>query len=798
VGGRFVRDVRLALRGLRRAPAFTVSAVVVLALGIGMAAAMTSVYDAVLRRPLPVRDPDRVAVLWTYQQPDVELAPSLSATREWARASRLVRGVAGVSHWGAADGPVLDGDRPVVLKRALASGNFFDVLGARPAVGRLLRPEDDAKGAPAVMVLSYSAWRTQFGGDPSVVGRRLLEPYTRRELTVVGVAPAGLDYPSGAGYWVPAEALWRADQLQVIAVARLAPGASADAARAEYFAVAKRLLSQFKLRGATASTFTAAVLGDVRPFLVVLTSAVGLLLLIACVNVGGLLLVRAAARARELAVRRALGARYADVVRQLLAESGVLAALGGAAGLACAVVMRRLLVAAAPAGVPRLDVVALEGVPLGTALAVTLLALLVAGVAPALGAARVDLASPIRQDARAGRSRRAAAVRGWLVASQVALAVVMLAAAGLLSRSLARLETLPLGYRAERLAILSVSWNGARDSTREQIFAWGERAVARLGAIPGVSAVSPILIPPFMGPNVFRSRFLPAGAAAASGDTASYFPLEIGNHELFRALGLPVLRGRGFLPSDREGAPQVAVLSESAARRLWPGEDALGKRMRLPQDTSGEWVTVVGIVPDTRYRALREATPTVYSPWRQSFWQGTFAVRSSRDLASLVPAMRRALRDVDPQLALWDARTMDEMLDAPLAQPRLGAWLVSAFSATALLLAAVGLYGVVAGVVRERTREIGVRLTLGATPARVWRDVVRGALAIVGVGAAVGLAGALAGSRLVAALLFEVSPTDPLTLAAVCLLLLGVALVAAYLPARRASRVDPARALRAD
>jgi predicted permease len=361
-----------------------------------------------------------------------------------------------------------------------------------------------------------------------------------------------------------------------------------------------------------------------------------------------------------------------------------------------------------------------------------------------------------------------------------------------------RLETLPLGYRAEHLSILSVSWNGARDSTRAQIFAWGERATARLAAIPGVSAVSPVLIPPFMGPNVFRSRFLPAGAAAAAGDTATYFPLEFGNEDLFRALGMPVLRGRGFLPSDREGAPQVAVLSESAARRLWPGEDALGKRMRPAQDTSGAWVTVVGIVPDTRYRALREATPTVYSPWRQSFWQGNFAVRSSRDPASLVPAMRRALREVDPQLALWDARTMEEFLSRPLARPRLGAWLVSAFSATALLLAAVGLYGVVAGVVRERTREIGVRVTLGATPARVRGDVLRGALGIVAAGAVAGLAASLAGSRLLAALLFEVSPADPLTLAAVALLLVAVALLAAYLPARRAARVDPAITLRAD
>jgi predicted permease len=291
---------------------------------------------------------------------------------------------------------------------------------------------------------------------------------------------------------------------------------------------------------------------------------------------------------------------------------------------------------------------------------------------------------------------------------------------------------------------------------------------------------------------------VPAGSAPTAGDTASYFAFELGNQDLFRALGLPLLRGRTLLPSDRESAPPVAVLSESAARRLWPGEDALGKRMQPPQDTSGAWITVVGIVPDTRYRTLREATPTVYFPWQQGPWQGTFAVRSSRDLASLVPAMRRALREVDPQLSLWDARTMDQMLDAPLARPRLGAWLVSAFSATALLLAAVGLYGVVAGTVRERTREIGVRVTLGATPWRVRADVLRGALGIVGAGAAVGLAGALAGSRLVAALLFDVSPTDPLTLGGVCLLLAGVALLAAYLPARRASRVDPALALRAD
>jgi len=456
--------------------------------------------------------------------------------------------------------------------------------------------------------------------------------------------------------------------------------------------------------------------------------------------------------------------------------------------------------------VPRLDVVALEGAPLGTALAVTLLALLAAGVAPALGAARVDLASPIRQDARAGRSRGAAAVRRWLVASQVALAVVMLAAAGLLARSLARLETLPLGYRAEHLSILSVSWNGARDSTQERIFAWGEQAVARLAAIPGVSSVSPVLIPPFEGTNVWQWRFEPEGWVPTTGDSAPNIPVEVGNESLFRTLGVPILRGRGFAHSDREGAPGVVVISEGAARRFWRGENPLGKRMRLPRSAYGsslqpgffDWRTVVGVVPDARFRVLREATPTVYLPWRQASWQGYFAVRSSRDLASLVPAMRRALHDVDPQIVLWSARTMDELLGTPLAQPRLGAWLVSAFSAAALLLVATGLFGVMASLVRDQTREFGIRMALGAAPSRVRMTVLRRAALVAGSGAAVGLAAALLASRLLTTLLFGVSPTDPLALVGACVVLLAVAAAAAYLPARRATSIDPARTLRAD
>lgn len=791
---RIARDFRTAVRGLRRTPTFSVTAVLILALGIGMAVAMFTVFDAVLVRQLPVQQPDRLVVLWTYQDPAVELSIGRKTFEQIRPGTRTLREVAGVVHWGATPAPLVDGERSVVLNRALVTGNFFDVLGARAALGRLLRPEDDVPGAPRVIVLSYAAWQSQFGGDSAVIGRRLIEPYGQTPHTIVGVAPPGLDYPAGAGYWVPP---WPGE-MQMTVVARLAPNATAEDARFEFFSMAQRLAPDWHFVGAQVVPFPEAVTGRVRPVLIVLTAAVALLLLIACVNVGNLLLLRAAMREREIAIRRALGASQGDVVRQLLVESGILAAAGGVLGLLAAKVLLRVILVVAPERLPRVDVIRLAGAPLVIAVAVTLVAVLVFGVAPALLAARGTVATTLRLDARSGSgTRQRRQLRHALVASQVALALIMLAGAGLLARSLDRLQRVALGYTADHLSFLELAYPAAQyDSSR--LATLGDQLASRLRAIPGVTALTPVLLPPFLGANVFRGRLDIEGQSPAEAEANPLVPLEVGGPDYFRTIGIPLLRGRGFLDSDRAEGPLVAVVSEAVARRVWPNENPIGKRIRYWGADSATWRTVVGVAGDIRYRSLREPNPSVYVPWRQGYWQGGFAIRTTGSLAAVLPALRREIRVVDPQLSLWHARTMDDLLAGPLAQPRLSAMLLSGFGLAALLLAAVGLYGVMASAVREQTRELGIRMALGATAGRVRRDVLGHALGVTVVGAAIGVAGALASSRLFTALLFEVSPTDPVTLAGVCALLVGVGGAAAYLPARRATKVDPARALRAD
>src|SRR5690349_17025912 len=423
-------DFRIALRGFRRAPSFTITAVLILAIGIGMAVAMFTVFDAVVIRPLPVTNPDRVVELFTYKgDPNTDYYVLRQDLKKVAAATRTMRDVAGIAHWGAPPAPLVDGDRPLVLNRTLVTGNFFNVLGTRPLLGRLVQPSDETPGAELVVVLSYGAWRRYFGGDADIVGRRLIEPYARKAYRVIGVAPPGLEYPAAVDVWMPA---WQpSDQLSVIAVARLTPNATARMAQSEFLQLMTALSTNQEPRaydGAHVETFTHAVVGDVRPILIVLVAAVGLLLLIACVNVGNLLLLRAASRARELSVRRALGATYGDVVRQLVVESGLLGVAGGLLGLAVAAGLIKLLIAYAPPQLPRVDVIGVAGAPVIIAISVTLAAVLVFGVLPALIASRGELASPLRYDSRAGTETRARRrMRQALVASQVSLALVMLA-----------------------------------------------------------------------------------------------------------------------------------------------------------------------------------------------------------------------------------------------------------------------------------------------------------------------------------------------------------------------------------
>lgn len=792
------QDIRIALRGFRRTPTFAVTVLLILGLGIGASVAMFTIFRAVLMERLPVREPDRIVVAYTYRDPAVEFGLQLSDLKTLAAESRTTAGIAGYGHFGATEMPLVDGDRSLTENRVVVSGNFFDVLGSKPALGRLLRPADDLAGASKVLVLSYANWRRDFGGDSTILGRDLIEPYTQARYKVVGVAPPGLDFPAGAGFWMTAGPEWTG--LGIVAVARLAPGATLGAARSELLGIKQRLSPQAHLLGARLTAFPQALLGDVRPTLIVLMAAVALLLVIACVNVGNLLLLRAGHRARELATRRALGATRWQIVRQLLIESGLLGMGGGVLGVLCAEILMRLLLNAAPTQLPRLDVVGLAGVPIAAAASVTIVVVLLFGVIPALAAARGDVATTLRLDVRSGSdSTRRVRFRQLLAAAQTALALVMLAGAVLLGSSLSRLEAIPLGYEPDHLAIVMVSWPAMKYKTADSVlYPIGEQLTQRWRAIPGVAAVTPIVCAPMHGPNVCAAPLSIEGETPTEGDVRPLIPIETGGVDFLRVFGIPLRRGRGFTDADREDAPLVAIVSESIARRFWPNSDPIGKRIRYWSDTT-TWRTIIGVAGDVRLRALRESTPGIYVPWRQiNFWQGTFAVRTSGALASVLPAMRREARAVDPQLNLWSAHPMDDLLAAPLARPRMTAMVMSAFGVAALALAALGMYGLMATMVSEQTRAIGIRMALGATPGRLRRQVLLQALVVSGWGGAVGVAIALASSRLLTRVLFEVSPTDPLAVLGACGVLLSVAVIAAYVPAHRASRIDPAQALRAD
>ena len=817
-------DLRYALRALRRTPTFTATAVLILALGIGTASAMFTVFQSVVVRRLPVQNPDRIVELSGVAKGAArELPITLDPFRRFRQENRTLQSVGGFAHWGAVAAPVTDGDRQLLLRQATVTGNFFQVLGAAPILGRLLRPEDEREYGPnatnanaLVAVISYDAWRRSFGGDSAVIGRHLRLPDMKWNPTIVGVAPPGLDYPCGAELWTPNVYAGGMDL-----VARLAPGATLNAARADYLAFVKRDPDYLKAGladhiGARAEPLERMVLGDVQTALITLTTAVGVLLLLACVNIGNLLLLRAAGRTREVAVRRALGAGSADIVQQLSAESAVLGIGGGVLGFGLAQVLLSMFLRLAPAGLPRLDLVRIAPAPLAIAGAATVLAVLLFSLLPVVSTVRCDLSSQLRADARSGtEGRRLRAVRRTLVASQIALALVLLSGAGLVVRSFARLSGLDMGFATSHLSVLGVSmpWDkwvascggappqadsAAANRFRKCMDGWRfqfhDQLVTGFRAIPGVEKASPVAVPPFLGSNVFMTRLIAAGQSEGESSANPWVGMDFVGPEYFDAIGLPILRGRGFTDADREGSPNVAVVTQTIANRFWPGEDPIGKQVR--QAAGSPVITVVGLVGDFHFREHRQATPMLIRPYRQDFAQGNLVIRTQGALATLLPAIRKAVQAVDPDAALVEARTMDEVIAPQLAQPRLNALLLSAFAFAAVLLAAIGLYGIMASAVSHQTRELGVRLALGATPDRLRAMILRQAWTVAGAGALTGLLGALAGSRLITSMLFEVTPTDPLALLGACGLLLAVALLAAYIPARRATRVDPMVALR--
>jgi predicted permease len=817
------RDLSLSARSLRRAPAFSGTVVIILGLAIGMSSAMFTVFQSVLLNRLPVRAPDRIVELSgtaTGAATEVPITPSqLHRLRTEAHA---LSAAAGLAHWRVLADAITDGDRRLVLREAVVTDDFFAVLGANPVLGRLFRAGDNSPwggnaGSGASIVLSYAVWQRTFGGDSTVIGRHLMSPKLNWTLTVVGVAPPGLDYPRGAEYWIAS------GYGSIDVVARLAPGASAEIARQDFLAFLQHDPEQARLLGPNAvdaqvHTLEAMVTGDARPALLTLAAAVALLLILACANVGNLLLLRATGRARELAIRRAIGASAIDVVRLLLTESVVLAIVGGALGVWFAQAILAALIRVAPGGLPRTDLIALAGAPLLIGTLVTAATVVLFGVGPSLIALRFD-ASPLRADSRSGtQGRRVRKVRQILVASQIALAVVVLAGAGLLVRSLGRLATLDLGYSTEHLTMLSVSlpWRtyslecrparvtAAADTAvwstcaGERNFAAHERVMANVRATGRVVSMSPAGAPPFLGSNVWMGAFAAEGQTDDDAKSNPWFGFDAVGPDFFATLGVPLVAGRVFTDADREHSPLVGIVTEGVARRLWPNASAIGKRFRYPGEHSPDsLVTVVGVVRDFHYRLHRESTPTVFRPYRQVLAQGYFTVRT-RGAPVTEDAWRHAVEGAGAGATFVRAQSMDDLIAPQLVVPRFDALLLSTFALAALVLAAVGLYGVMAWAVSQQTRELGVRMALGATPGGVRNMVLKQALMVAGVGTAIGLVGALAGARVLTSQLFEIRPSDPVTLVSVAALLLLTAAAAAYIPARRATRIDPARALRSE
>ncbi len=818
------RDLALAARSLRRVPALSATVVLILGLAIGLSSAMFSVFRSVLLRRLPMEAPERVVELSgaaSGAATEVPITPS--QLRRLRLQTHSLRSAAGFAHWRVISDALADGDRRFVLRESIVTDDFFTVLGATPALGRLFHTGDqalwDARSSAAPVVLSYSAWKRAFGGDSSVIGRHLTLPKLSWTLTVVGVAPPGLDYPRGAEFWIAAEY----GSLDV--VGRLDAGASPEAARQDFLAFLQHDPDQLRYYaanavGAQVHTIDTMVSGDARPALFALSAAVALLLLLACANVGNLMLLRATGRARELSIRRAIGASSSDLLRLLLAESVVLAVAGGALGVWLARMILDVLLRLAPSGLPRTDVIALAGTPVAIAVLVTAGTVLLFGVAPSFVVLRFDLASPLRSDTRGGtEGKRVRKVRHTLVASQIALAVIVLAGAGLLVRSLERLASLDLGYETEHLTMLSTAmpWRdflaecrpaaatlSAADSVNwsmcnaERNFAAHDRVMEHLRETGHVVALSPAGAPPFLGSNVWMGSYAAEGQTDEQAKANPWFGFDAVGPDFFRALGVSLVSGRMFTDADRQGAPRVGIVTEGVARRLWPNQSAIGKRFRdVGVHSLDSLVTVVGVVRDFHYRLHRESTPTVFRPYRQWFAQGYFVIRT-RGAELTEDEWSRAVDGAGTGATFVRAQTMDDLIEPQLLVPRFDAVLLTTFAIAALILAAVGLYGIIASAVSQQTREFGIRIALGATPSAVRNMVLREALIVAGTGTVVGLVCALAGSRLLTAMLFETRPSDPVTLALVAALLLTTAAAAAYVPARRATRIDPVRALRAE
>lgn len=804
------RDVKYGWRSLRRNSGFTVAAVLALALGIGATTAIMSVVNSVLLRPLPYAGPGRLVVL--SHGGGGSVAPANFA--DWRRQSHAFTDVAAAEYWT----PTLGGtDRAEGITALHLTAGMLPMLGVQPLLGRFFTEDEDQPGRGAVVVVGYGLWQGRFGADPKVVGHRV--SLDGVEYTIVGVMPASFQF---APYWTTHAELWaplalgqrvadrNGSSLRVFA--RLRDGVSLTRARVDLRAVAERLERQFpgSNRNVTVTPLMDLVVGDVRTPLVMLLVAVGFVLLISCANVAHMLLARASTRYRELAVRCALGASRSRVIRQLLVESLLLAVFGGSAGLVIAFWGVHALVAATPAFLPRAATISLDAPVLLVTIVLTCLTAVAFGLLPALRASAVDLARAFKQGDRASSGTRGR-LRSLLVGSEVTLALMLLVGAGLLMRSFIALRRVDAGFDPRGVMTMTFSITGTREAEPGVRTAFYRELLARVRAFPNVSAAGMINHVPIAGDNwgtpfavEGRPRPLPGESPSAT------YRVVLPGY--FAAMRIPLRRGRDFSDADNVGTPRVVIVNEHMAQTVWPGADPIGKRITLDDST---WVAVVGVAKNVVTSALA-APPEMemYLPYLQdraylqdmkkhrTYFSLVARARCGADAAcdasTLLTPITEIVHSIDRNVAVGQPITMTRALDETTADTRLYVILLGLFAGIALTLAGLGIFGVMHYLVVQRTREIGIRVALGAEPARVVRLVVREGMRVALAGAIAGIAGALLLTRLMTGMLYGVGATDGLTFAATSALLLGVAVFASYVPARRATRIDPLTALRAD
>ena len=797
---RLMQDIRYGIRSLFKRPGFTAVAVITLALGIGANSAMFSAVNAVLLRPLSFPESERIVLVEGVnpQKGITDSNLSVPDFADWQNQNQVFEQMAGFITGGSL---LVNNEEIERVRGTSATADFFPLFKTNALLGRTLQPGDAQKGHDDVVVLSYGLWQRRFGSDPNVVGTKV--KVDGEATTVVGVMPAGFDYPYQSELWVPFPidaAAERRDNRYLEVITRLKPGATLVQAQAQLNTINQRLAQTYRETNmgwtVRLRTLQDSLVRGTRSSLLLLLGAVAFVLLIACANVANLLLARATARQKEIAVRTALGASRWRVIRQLLTESVLLSTVGGAVGLLLSLWLTKLLIAVSPPNSPRFDEIRPDTRVFLFTLALAVLTGLVFGLAPALQASRIDLNERLKEGGRMGGGSSHNRVRSLMMVSEVALSFVLLVGAGLLIKSFMRLREVSPGFNSANVLSVRISLPSARFPKGEPRVQMLRQVVEHIRSLPGVQSAGAVLSLPLGGDtfNVGRS-YIREGRPATPEESANATYL-VATPDYFHALQIPVVAGRAFTDQDTEQTPKVLIVNESMARQLWPGESPVGKRITIWRDEKFPR-EIVGVVGDTKRSLDTEAGSQMYVPFAQdSDWGMSLVIRTNGDPAASTAAVRSEIRSLDKGIPVFNVKTMNEVLALSVGPRRTPMLLLSAFAGVALLLAMIGIYGVTAYHVTQRTQEIGIRMALGAQMRDVMKLVLKGGMALAFIGIGLGLVGAFALTRLMSSLLFGVQPTDIATFIIVSLSLFVTALVACYLPARKATKVDPLVALR--